>query len=252
MKTTFIEDGFIEQFITDHLVTQDELEREAHESSGKLTASMLGNPVQWQILKIIGVPDLPADGYALRKFQRGRDVEDKFVNWLKLTGSLVDTQKEVSYRDTIGLIDALVDSSKNNWFSCGVIPHEVKSITNANFKWINKRGEPNEGHVLQATLYALAEGVDKFAIDYIASDDYRVKTFLIPTDYMAGEVESIITRFQETLDLGILPVFESRYESQKNPTYAKYHEWMLLDADECEQKLKKEYPEAYKKLKGGE
>src|SRR3990167_6388131 len=42
-----------------------------HISSGKLSASMLGKPLQDQILKSIGVPQKQVDDYILRKFIRG-------------------------------------------------------------------------------------------------------------------------------------------------------------------------------------
>jgi hypothetical protein len=238
---SFKTDDFIEQFVTEILIEEDKKNRKEHVSSGKLTASALGNPLQWQILHVLGVPDQPVDAYTLRKFKRGRDVEEQVIEWLRKTGNLVDEQKEVSYRNTVGLIDAMMD-----------IPHEIKSITNANFKWITKRNEPNESHVLQATLYALAEKSKEFAIDYIASDDYRIKTFIIPTNYASDQVESIITRFEEAMESQMIPEFEAIYEYQRNPLYAKYQEWMLLNSRECEKKLEREYPDAYKKLKGGD
>lgn len=238
---SFNTDDFIEQFVTELLVQDDQQRREEHVPSGKLTASSLGNPLQWQMLHVLGVPDQPVDGYTLRKFKRGRDVEDQVIEWLRKTGKLTDEQKEVKYRNTVGLIDAMMD-----------IPHEIKSITNANFKWITKTGQPNESHILQATLYALAEKAKTFAIDYIASDDYRIKTFIIPTNYLSDEVETIITNFEEAMEAQTIPEFEAKYDYQKNPLYAKYHEWMLLTPRECEQKLEREYPDAYNKLKGGD
>lgn len=207
---------------------------------------MLGQPLQWQILKLIGVPSKEIDEYTLRKFQRGKDVEQWVVD--KMVG-IKETQKFVEYKDCVGYVDALVDT-KDYQFKCGVIPHEIKSVANFKFKRIEKAGEPDHSHLLQGAFYALALGVDNFAIDYVASDDYRIKTWVFNTEEYKEEIDGIIDEVYNTLKEGKLPTFEPKEDWQKNEKYNNFPEWSELDVFALDNKLSKEYKEQYKKLKG--
>lgn len=239
-------DTTIDSTISNVLTLINKEERKNHISSGKLSASMLGQPLQWQILKLIGVPQKELDEYTLRKFQRGKDVEHWLID--KMPG-IKETQKFVEYKNCVGYVDALVDT-KDYQFKCGVIPHEIKSVANFKFKRIEKAGEPDRSHLLQTTLYALALGTDNFAISYVASDDYRVKTWVFATNDYKGEVEQIIAEVGKTLSDGNLPPFTAIEKWQSDPKYQSYPDWAELDVFALDNKLSKEYKEQYNKLKG--
>ena len=122
-------DSTIDNQIRDELKKRNEEEAAKHKSSGKLSASMLGLPLQWQVLKVLGVPGREFDDYTLRKFQRGKDVESWLMKFLRAA----EKQKFVEYRNCVGYVDALVDTS--GWEqNHGVIPLDVKSVANMKFK----------------------------------------------------------------------------------------------------------------------
>ena len=56
---------------------------------GWLSASRLNDPLLWQVLYVLGVPQKPIDEYTLRKFLRGNHVED----WLLSNMDCIDKQK---------------------------------------------------------------------------------------------------------------------------------------------------------------
>jgi len=63
-----IHDTSFDKLIGDS-VMKAHLERESkHKSSGKLSGSKMGWPLQWQLLAGIGVPQKPFDEYVLRFF----------------------------------------------------------------------------------------------------------------------------------------------------------------------------------------
>lgn len=237
MDMGHIIDNHIDKWISQILISENEKEKDKHISSGKLSAGMLGKPLQSQILKVKGVPPKQVDEYVLRKFQRGKDVEKWLVE--KIPG-ICDKQKEVQYRNVIGFADAIV-STMNYEFPCGKIPHEIKSVTNAKFKNICKSGEADRGHILQACLYALALGTTHFAIDYVASDDYRIQCMVYKTADFKPEVERIIDRFDKQLASGVIPAFVAEEAWQKNPAYADYPDWINLTEEEVNKKFKEEY-----------
>jgi len=68
-------DNYIDNKISKKVVEENKQRELNHVSSGRLSASMLGEPLQWQILKIKGVKPKEIDEYTLRKFIRGKDVE---------------------------------------------------------------------------------------------------------------------------------------------------------------------------------
>ena len=131
-----IHDQTIDRLVSKKLVAQNKKEREAHTPSGKLSASILGNPLQWQILKVIGVPQKDLEPYTLRLFQRGRDVEDWFIKQI----DVVDSQKDVEYRGVVGIMDALIDTTDYE-FNLGEVPNEIKSVKGTAYKWIEREGE---------------------------------------------------------------------------------------------------------------
>lgn len=230
----YIMDNFIDEQISKTMIEKNKAEELAHRSSGKLSAGMLGSPLQWQILKIKGVPQKPLDEYVLRKFQRGKDVENWFMSVIP---NLVEKQKFVEYRGCVGYADALVDTSTHH-FNCGIIPHECKSVANAKFKIIKKTGDADRSHKLQACMYALAIGASHFAIDYIASDDYRIITMVFHTEDYKAEVDRIIDRFHETLEQGVVPEFVPEEKWQASKDYSSYPEFQDLKGDELLEKIK--------------
>jgi hypothetical protein len=209
---------------------------------------MLGQPLQWQILKTIGVPQREVDNYTLRKFLRGNHVED----WLlSLLPGIIEKQKFAEYRGAIGFCDALVDCTY--WDSKkGIMPVEVKSVSNMKYKRITQEGAPDHGHRLQATLYALAFETPYYCIAYVSTDDYRVSCYVCPTESTTSGVEYAIDEYTTALALGEVPVFEAIEGWQKSDKYNNFPDWMTLTAAEIEAKLQAEYPAAYLKLKNKE
>jgi hypothetical protein len=235
---------FIDKYIEETLLKENEEERANHKSSGKLSASMLGQPLQWQILKVIGVPQDDLQEYTIRKFKRGNHVEEWLIG--RMIG-VEDTQVLVEYHGVIGYLDALIDMSKWN-LDYGILPHEIKSVSNAKYRRIQK--EPDEHHALQGALYALALEKDHFCIDYVATDDYRVETYLLETKDYKDKVDEIVTAFNNALKEKQVPAFEPTMAWQENDKYNNYLEFKDLTPEEIDVKLKNEYPEAYKVLKG--
>lgn len=220
----------------DHNLTQEQENRDnTHVSSGKLSASMLSWPLQWQILKALKVEPKPFDLYTLRKFLRGRTVEDWLITQMP---GVVEKQKFVKYREVVGYIDAYVDSSGYE-FKEGKMVHEIKSTSNAKFKNISNSEQPDPGHCLQACLYAMAMKTNYFAIDYVASDDLRVITFILKTEDYSKQVDQIIDNYDAQLVKKVVPIFEPLYAWQKNVKYSTYPEWAELTKEEIEDKCKR-------------
>lgn len=189
--------------------------------SGRLSASRLGLPLQWQMLHYYKIPTAPKDEYTLRKFARGKDVEDRIMEWLAPNPEQM--QVPVVYRGVVGFCDLVLE-----------YPIEVKSVTNAAFKWKEKDNEPSLGHRLQGELYAKAMGYTKFGIAYVASDDYRVLCY---EQEVGDEVDKIIDEYEEQVSLGTVPVFKAREKWQSMKEYNPYLEWMNLDAKQITAKL---------------
>lgn len=201
-------------------VLADNAEREAKEPSGRLSASRLGWPLQWQMLHYYKVKGKTIDEYTLRKFVRGSDVEDRIMQWLSPAPD--KCQVPVEYRGVVGYMDVELD-----------YPIEVKSVTNFAFKHIQKEG-PKRGHKLQAELYAKARGFDTYGIAYVASDDYRVLCFEEP---VTGEVDKVIDRFEQQVGLGTVPAFSPEEPWHAISEYNPYAEWMKLDEAQIATKL---------------
>lgn len=221
-------DNYIDREIGKQMLAEAQKRDSEHKSSGKLTASMLGDPLQWQILKVLGVAKDPLDEYIVRKFERGRQIE----SWVLKFFDNDANQGFVQYRGVTGLIDAQADTT--GWdFPHGSVPVEIKSVANAKYKRIVAQG-PDLGHIYQAVLYGLGKGTEWVAICYVASDDYRVQTFWIKVADYAKEVDGIITKFDEAMKAKKIPVFEAREKWQSNPKYNKYLEWMNKTEKELE------------------
>jgi hypothetical protein len=217
-------DQTIDRKINQILTKEYQDRKEAHIPSGKLSASGLGKPTQFQVLKTIGVPPKDIDQYVLRKFQRGDHVEEWLVS---NTPSVVETQKPIEYRGVVGFADTIIDTSE---YECkmGIIPNEIKSVTNANFKWLNIKKEPNLGHALQGACYALAEGTKHFGITYVASDDYRILMLIEETAKYKNMIDEIIDQYDFWMKNKSVPVFEAREEWQKKPEYQDYPQFACL------------------------
>jgi hypothetical protein len=229
-----------------------EVESAKHEPSGKLSAGQLGKPLLEQVLKIIGVPQKPNEDYALGLFRRGDSVEENIIKLLKPD----EQQKEVSYRNCVGMIDAIKD---------GEI-YEVKSIKNSQYQYLDPENEKQRrtadglqrvysgvkyAHALQAGLYALAEGKDHFTIIYASADDLRTLPHKVETDAVKHEIDRIIDEVDKALKAKTLPKWVAREDWQdKYHEYSSYPDWITLDPDMAMVKLKNQYPDAYKKLVG--
>jgi len=237
-------DQTIDREIGKKLLELNQIERENHKSSGKFSASMLGNPLQWNILKMIGVPAKELDEYTLRKFKRGKDIEEWLVSHLK---DVVAKQEFVEYRGWIGYADAIVDT-KDYEFKFGITPREIKSVTNMAFKYIVQEGEAKPAHKLQGGFYGLGKSATHFGVDYVASDDLRVQTFVYPVADVKPDIDRIIDENEASLHSGQVPVFEPREKWQGDKLYNNFPDWAGLTQEEIGDKLKSEYPEAYQKL----
>jgi len=225
-----------DQYITDKVRKQYLDERKDHVPSGKLSASLLPKPLLWQILYTIGVPKKEADDYLLGVFERGRDLEEKVIH--SRFPTVIERQKQVKYRDTVGLIDAIVD------FEGEQTPVEIKSVNYRKFQRIGD--EVDEQYLLQATLYGMAIKSKTIGIHVIDTQSMQFTTFRYPTAYMARMVESIIDAYQTAMKRRTMPIFEARYKWQENAKYQDYPDFTGLTSKEIVDKLKVDYPQAYK------
>lgn len=240
---------YLDAIIANKLLEEQKDNKRQKELADKLSGSILGNPLQAQVLHMIGVPSKDIDEYVLRKFQRGHHVEAWIMT--HLPGVIVpkdESQLTVEYRGATGHLDALVEMKVWGMPELGTIPHEVKSVTNMKYKRIEKAGVADWQHTLQAGMYAMALNSSHFMIHYVASDDYRIESMLYETSEVADEIDRIIDEIIDQLATGELPAFVPRLGWQANPEYQNYPIWHSLNKDEANTKLKKEYPDAYKRL----
>ncbi len=242
--------------ITKKLRDKDEQRTLAHMPSGKLSASMLGEPLQWQVLKGLGIGTRVVDDYVLRKFARGNDVEEWYLNAIDGIGgnvTVLNRQEFVNYKGAIGYVDAMLDLSTTELSYANtadrsisqVIPLEVKSVTNAKFKRISQQLTADEQHKLQGAFYAMAQGTSHYAITYIASDDYRTLTWVFRTDEVNNKIDGIIETYNQQMASGTVPVFKPIYDWQAKPEYNKYPEWANLNELEIKMALEAYYPDAW-------
>jgi hypothetical protein len=196
-----------------------------HTPSGKLSASILAWPLQWQILKAKGILPKQSEEYVLGKFARGHQVEQFF---LERMDGVVSKQVECEYRGAVGVIDALVDTAEYD-FPLGIIPHEIKSVANAKFKRIKQTNEADDAHKLQAAFYAIALGKEHYAIDYVAADDFRVITFVYQAFDLKDTIDLIIDTYEQALEKDYIPPFEPRYAWQGNEKYNNYPQYANIN-----------------------
>lgn len=218
-------DTYLDRLIDEHLVAS----QENRKPSGKLSASKLYWPLQWQILSTKFGLRQELDPYTLRKFQRGHDVEE----WLVRVIKPVEVQKFFEYRGVIGYCDTIVDT--RDWDNpVGLIPLEVKSVTNMKFKRVEDQAD--HGHVLQNAFYGLAGNYKHHAIVYVASDDYRVSVSIHEVEESRKEIDDIITRFDEAMKLETIPVFEPIEQWQASVKYNNFPEFATMTEDQLKEK----------------
>lgn len=191
-------DNSINKFIDDSLLAENAKREAEHEPSGKLSASMLYQPLRVQVLKSIGAPRKPLDAYVLGKFIRGNHVEDWYVSKLGEMGVLVEQQKMVEYRGAIGFVDAVVNSDLM-YFKQGIMPHEVKSVTNAKLKRLNKT-EVDYHYKMQACFYAMAMETEHYAVDIVSAEDLRPSIYIFQTREMKSDVDKAISAYMEAME----------------------------------------------------
>ena len=228
----------IQDLIHARLRKENEHERETHTKSGKLSASQLGCPTQWQILNALKVKGKDVDNYTLGKFKRGNDVEDFIIKMLEK--ETYGIQMDCNYRDCVGKLD--IELFGDRW-GVDYLPVEVKSVTNAGFKWKEKSLKAQHTHKLQAGLYAMALNLPKFSVLYVASDDYRVLHFIYDTDTIKNEIDLIIDLFNSTMEDKTIPVFQAVEKWNENKMYNNFPEWQYLK----EHQLKLKEKDLYKK-----
>lgn len=218
------------------MVVKMNAERESkHEPSGKLAASMLYQPLRFQVLRSIGAPRRPIEPYVLGKFQRGNEVEATVVKVAESAGILVSAQEFVEYRGAIGYADMKVDTSKIA-VNRGIMPWEIKSVTNAKLKRIEKTGVDYH-YQLQACMYALALGSEYYGVVIASGEDNRTTTYIERTRLLAPDVDKAITAYNEAMEnwktKHILPPFEAnpKVAWTANPDYAMFEPFWILDSD---------------------
>lgn len=203
------------------ILRKEDNERNAsHVSSGKLSASDLGSPVQWQVLRYLGVPKRGNDPYELGKFKRGRDLEDGVADDLKTQSIPFEQQVKCEYRNCIGYLDIYLDKDE-------VI--EVKSCVSMAFKHIEKEERAKHGHILQACFYALALGRDEFSVVYTCADDLRLMRFDYRTKNYMDKVNNAIDCFETAVRLKEIPKFIALETWQSLPAYNRYLDWKEKD-----------------------
>ena len=225
----------LETYYGDAVKAEFAKEAEEHIPSGQLSASALAKPLLWQILKTIGVPRKELDTYVLMTFDRGRQVEDLFLERLPIT----DRQKKVEYRGVVGLLDGIVE------FEGEKMPLEVKSVKYMKFKRIKE--EADDQYILQATLYGMAEKTKHIGIAVVDTQSGTPKIFRYATNLMSRRIEGIIDAYNMAFERKFMPVFEPLYKWQTNPEYSDYPEFGELSGREIVDLLKLKYPKAYKK-----
>lgn len=241
-------DTTINKHIDSELIRLNE-EREArHNPSGKLSASMLYQPLRFQVLRSLGAPRKPFDAYTLAKFKRGVDVEDWYVEQLKGAGVLVEDQKIVEdmglvvtegqpfaeYNECIGYIDSIIDTDQMQ-AKKGIIPNEIKSVTNMKMRRVKAAGI-DWHYKIQACLYALAMKSEYYAVTIVSAEDLRSQTHIFPTRGMKREVDDAIKAYKQAMqnweENKVLPVFEPNPNVKwtANLKYAMFEESWVDDS----------------------
>lgn len=269
----------IEEEVNKYLIAKNEKERLEHVASGYLSASRLDKTTLENVLYLIGVPTLEFTPYSLKVFERGKQVEEWLEKVLTEAGMVERSQTMLEYttpegHKIVGIEDLTLKGED--------FPTEVKSIKNSSFKYLDIEGA-KLGNILQAVMYALAEGKDKARVLYVAADDLRTKQFIVNVADYKDQVHEVARNVYEAIKSGVLPEFKPITDFQKMEKYLEYTsypDWfgeysegsvdgkivrkgvvypvkrkeMVLTRPytqaELMAKLRKEYPDAFKKLKG--
>lgn len=205
-------DTTINRHIEESLISENEARESSHNPSGKLSASILYQPLRFQVLKAIGVPRKPFDAYTLAKFKRGRDVEDWYVEQTKQAGVAVtdkdaiealglkfaeDNQPFGEYKGAIGYVDNILNTDLMQ-AKKGIVPNEIKSVTNMKMKNINRTGIDYH-YKIQACFYALASSRKWYAVTVVSAEDLRSETHIFNVLDMKQDVERAIREFDEAM-----------------------------------------------------
>lgn len=219
---------------------------EEREPSGRMSATRLLWPTQWQVLWTLGVPPTKEafetgnptkmNTLKLRHFARGRQCED----WLEEIFPPIEAQVLVNYRDWVGYADRI--DSGDMFGVLDDLPVEVKSVKAD--KWyrmfIDKAGDgPQYDHVLQANFYAIGLKKKHFALLYLKSDTLETRCFVYDTDDYRKDVDKQIDLYEEALTLDTIPVFKAKVEYQKDSKYNIYSEYMNMKPDKLLEVYKK-------------
>lgn len=265
--------------LQEHLVNKNKEKETEHISSGYLSASRLWKSTLENCLYLIGVKGVEIDPYALGVFARGNQVEDWIVSQFDEMGILERYQTEVAYVTPDGYKVVGIEDCK---FKGEDMPTEIKSIKNSQFKYLDLEGA-KMAHKLQACVYALAGGYDKFRVLYVSAEDFRLKEFILFTKDYKDEVIRLAKDVYDALNNKTLPAFKPLDDfmaSKKYTEYCSYPDWLgrykekevkvertgttgkkytrtynqeVLDAPHTVERLmevlEKNYNEAFKKLK---
>lgn len=206
-------------------------EQRREEPSGRMSASRLTWPTQWQILWKLKVPPSQEDWEVkpnkintlhFRHFARGKQCED----WLEKTMPPMKAQEEVHYRGWVGYADR-IDTGSLFGVDSAVVT-EVKSVKAD--KWYKMFVNPGDGpqydHVLQANFYAMGLNLPQYVVCYLRSDTMETRTYLYNVDEYRKDVDEQIDLYDQAVDSGTIPVFKAKVEYQKNPKYNMYSEYM--------------------------
>lgn len=248
-------DTAINKYIDEELVRENKKREAEHEPSGKLSASMLYQPLRFQILKTLGVPRKPFDPYTLAKFLRGWQVEDWYVEQLRGAGVLVenkevlekyhlviekdkegkDKQPKAEYQKAIGYTDSVIDTDKMQ-AKVGIIPNEIKSVVNSKMKRIKKTGI-DWHYKIQAGFYGLGMRTEHYAVTIVSAEDLRSETHIFKTREMKRDVDNAIDAYDKAMTEFIaddrLPKFEpnDKVKWTANLKYAMFVEDWAIQSD---------------------
>ena len=247
--------NWINKQINQHRIEDNEKKSKEHKSNSMakgrkgISAGMLFQPVRFQVLKTIGLQRKPFDAYTLGVFEIGNDVEAKFVASLERAGVLLkgkdveahglkwDESKDEAYgeyRGVNGYVDAVVNTAKmeKDW---GVMPWECKSVTSYKLKHVKRTGVDWQ-HKLQACLYALVMGKEKFAVTIISKEHPDPMVHIFEVSEMKQEIDQIISDYAIAMenfkkDRTLPPLNAGRVAWAVNPKYAMYDEFYMTAPD---------------------
>lgn len=217
-------------------------DQEEKTPSGRMSATRLLWPTQWQILHLLGVPTSPEPWQTnankdntmhFRHFARGKQCED----WINenLPPKKAGNFDSVEYRGWVGYYDRL-DAGELFGLEEDV-PHEIKSVKGD--KWFRMFIDPKDGpqfdHVLQTTFYGMALGTSHCALTYIKSDTMETRTFVYDVLDHQKDVDNQIDLFDEASKLKTVPKFKAKQDYQSNPKYNRYHEYMNMTEGELKE-----------------